>query len=238
MSEKVYEKIIDICSNNNNADTTISSCGLVLNYFLDKNLRKSMNNEEISKLDEFLKKFLMKILDENLMLPVSVLQIINERNNDLPIDIINPFIEKALEKQIDYLENSSRKIGNYSEQINEANQKITELNTNALPFNLNICDECDMALSFPCVCFKCGHNFHSLCINANIGGEDTPLDCPKCKRYKSKVDQDIKEAEKYYNFINNIHTFNNELEKSEDKMLFLNSLYGKGLFNIETSIPK
>ena len=237
MSEKDYEKIIDICSNNNNTDTTISSCGLVLNYFLDKNLRKSMNNEEISKLDEFLKKFLMKILDENLMLPVSVLQIINERNNDLPIDIINPFIEKALEKQIFYLENSSKKIDIYSEQINEANQKITELNTNALPFNLNICDECDMGLSFPCVCFKCGHNFHSLCINANIEGEDTPLDCPKCKRYKSKVDQDIKEAEKYYNYINNIHTFNNELEKSENKMLFLNSLYGKGLFNIEISMP-
>ena len=73
MNKKDYEKIIDICSNNDNTDTGISSCGLVLNYFLDKNLRKSMNNEEISKINEYLKKFLLKILDENLMLPVSVL---------------------------------------------------------------------------------------------------------------------------------------------------------------------
>ena len=237
MNKKDYEKIIDICSNNDNTDTGISFCGLVLNYFLDKNLRKSMNNEEISKINEYLKKFLLKILDENLMLPVSVLQIINERNNDLPIDIINPFMEKALEKQINYLDKSSKNIEAYSNQIKETNNGITVLNTNALSFSLNICDECDMGLSFPCVCYKCGHNFHSLCINANIRGEEiSNIDCPKCKRNKTKVDQDIKEAEKYYNFINNYYIFKNEMEKSEDKMLFLNSLYGKGLFNFEKSI--
>jgi hypothetical protein len=76
-------------------------------------------------------------------------------------------------------------------------------------------------------------------INTNIRGEEiSNINCSKCKRNKTKVDQDIKEAEKYYNFINNYHIFKNEKEKSEDKMLFLNSLYGKGLFNFEKSISK
>ena len=121
------------------------------------------------------------------MLPVSVLQIINERNNDLPIDIINPFMEKALEKQINYLDKSPKNIEAYSNQIKETNNGITVLNTNALSFSLNICDECDMGLSFPCVCYKCGYNFHSLCINANIRGEEiSNIDCPKYKRIKLK----------------------------------------------------
>ena len=234
MTRKEYEKIIDICSNDNN-DTGISSCGLILNYFLDKNLRASMNEEEITKINEYLKKLLQKILNENLMLPISVLQIINERNNDLPIDIINSFMEKALEKEVVDLDNLSKNTEIYSNQINETNKKITELNTNALTFNLNLCDECDMALSFPCVCYKCGHNFHSLCINANIGDDISNIDCPKCKKNKSKVEKELKDADNYYKFINDNINFKNELEKSENKMAFLSSLYGKGLFNIVTS---
>ncbi|MBO7078372.1 MAG: hypothetical protein J6W64_01010, partial [Bacilli bacterium] len=113
------------------------------NYFLDKNLREKMNEEEILRINEYLKKFLLKILEENLMLPISVLQIINERNNDIPLEIISPFMEKALEKQVESLENSSKNIDMYTNQINETNKKITELNTNAIVFNLNLCDECD-----------------------------------------------------------------------------------------------
>ena len=234
MTRKEYEKIIDICSNDN-TETGISSCGLILNYFLDKNLRASMNEEEISKVNEYLKKLLLKILDEKLMLPISVLQIINERNNDLPIDIINSFMEKALEKEVVDLDNLSKNTEIYSNQINETNKKITELNTNALSFNLNLCDECDMGLSFPCVCYKCGHNFHSLCINANIGEDISNIDCPKCKKNKSKVEQELKDADNYYKFINDNINFKNELERSENKMAFLSSLYGKGLFNIGTT---
>ena len=89
-----------------------------------------------------------------------------------------------------------------------------------------------MGLSFPCVCYKCGHNFHSLCINANIGEEIINIDCPKCKKNKSKVENEIKELEKYYTYINDFKNLSIEMDKSEDKMEFLSSLYGKGLFNI------
>ena len=112
------------------------------------------------------------------------------------------------------------------------NKKISELNTKAISTNLNLCDECDMGLSFPCVCYRCGHNFHSLCINANIGEDTTNIDCPKCKKNKKKIEQDLQDISNYYQYIKDIKNFKNELEKSEDKMDFLSSLYGKGLFDI------
>ena len=99
MDKRDYDKIIEIGSSDR-SDTGITSSGLILNYFLDKNIRQSMNDEELLKINDYLKKFLLKILEENLMVPISVLQIINERNSDIPLDIINPFMEKALEKQI------------------------------------------------------------------------------------------------------------------------------------------
>ena len=230
MDKRDFDKIIELCSYDK-SDTGISFCGLILNYFLDKNLREKMNEEEILRINEYLKKFLLKLLEENLMVPISVIQIINERNNDLPLEIINPFMEKALEKQIESLENCTKNINIYENQVNETNKKITELNTNAITFDLNLCDECDMGLSFPCVCYKCGHNFHSLCLNANIGEEITNIDCPKCKKSKQKIEKEIKDITDYYEFIKDNKNFKNELEKSKDKMEFLSSMYGKGLFN-------
>ena len=232
MAKKEYDKIIEI-GFNDKTDTGISSCGIILNYFLDKNLRENSNKEEIEKINDYLKKFLLKILEENLMLPISVLQIINERNNDISLEIINPFMEKALEKQVESLENSSKNIDMYTNQIDETNKKISELNTRATGFNLNLCDECDMGLSFPCVCYRCGHNFHSLCINANIGEDTTNIDCPKCKKSKKKIEQELKDIENYYHYIKDTKNFKSELEKSKDKIEFLSSLYGKGLFNNE-----
>ena len=230
MNKREYDKIIEVGANDK-SETGISSCGLILNYFLDKNLREKMNEEEILKINEYLKTFLLKIFDENLMVPISVLQIINERNNDIPLEIITPFMEKALEKQIESLENCSNNINIYENQVNETNKKITELNTIALTFNLNQCDECDMGLSFPCVFYKCGHNFHSLCLNANIGEDNVKIDCPICKKSKKKIEKEIKDIEDYYEFIKDNKNFNNEFEKSKDKMDFLSSMYGKGLFN-------
>ena len=92
MIQKNYEKIIHMCDELN--DSGISAAGIILNYFLDKKLREKMNKEEIEDINKYLKKFLLKILDENLIFPISILNIINEKNNELSIDIINFFIEK------------------------------------------------------------------------------------------------------------------------------------------------
>ena len=225
MLNKEYQKIIDMC--NISDESGISSIGIILNYFLDKKLRSQLDESGITEINEYLKKLLEKILDDNLLLPISVLNIINEKNNEIPVEILNFFIEKSIEKQLDNLELSSKNINMFTNEINTLNSKMTEINTNAMNLSLNRCDECDLDISFPCRCYKCGHNYHPLCINANV---DPNVECPKCKKNKMKKIEELKNIENYGKFINNKIHFEEEYEKSEDKIDFILSLYGKGLF--------
>ena len=226
MLNKEYQKIIDMC--NISDESGISSIGIILNYFLDKKLRSQLDESGITEINEYLKKLLKKILDDNLLLPISVLNIINEKNNEIPVEILNFFIEKSIEKQLDNLELSSKNINMFTNEINTLNSKMTEINTNAMNLTLNRCDECDLDISFPCRCYKCGHNYHPLCINANV---DPNVECPKCKKNKMKKIEELKNIENYGKFINNKINFEEEYEKSEDKIDFILSLYGKGLFS-------
>ena len=225
MLNKEYQKIIDMC--NISDESGISSIGIILNYFLDKKLRSQLDESGINEINEYLKKLLEKILKDNLLLPISVLNIINEKNNEIPVEILNFFIEKSIEKQLDNLELSSKNINMFTNEINTLNSKMTEINTNAMNLTLNRCDECDLDISFPCRCYKCGHNYHPLCINANV---EPNVECPKCKKNKMKKIEELKNIENYGKFINNKINFEEEYEKSEDKIDFILSLYGKGLF--------
>ena len=240
MAKREYEKIINLICNENN-DTNISSCGLVLNYLIDKKLRKNMSEDELKKLNECLKSFLIKIMDKNLMTPIEILDIINEKNDQLPLELLNEFVVKVLEKQLLPLEECNKNINEVKNQINETSQQITELNTKATLFSLNLCDECDMSISFPGVCFRCGHCFHSVCLNANINEDLDKINCPKCKKKKEKVKKEINTKEKYYNFINENKNFKEEYEKSTDKLDFIYKLYGVGIFNmgnVEENVTK
>ena len=161
------------------------------------------------------------------MLSVNVLNIINEKNDELPVDIINFFIEKSIEKQLNNLESSSNNITNYTNDINHFSNKMTELKTNAMNITLERCEKCDMDISFPCICYKCGHNYHSLCIDANIGDDITNIECPKCKKNKDKINEDLQIIKNYNKFITERKNFEEEYEKSTNKIEFVLSLYGK-----------
>ena len=226
MINKEYQKIIDMC--NVLDESGISSIGIILNYFLDKKLRAQLNESELDEINKYLKILLEIILQNNLLLPISVLNIINEKNSEIPVDILHFFIEKSIEKQLNNLELSSKNINMYKNEINILSTKMTEINTNAMSLSLVSCEECGVDISFPCHCFKCGHNYHSLCINANVGDEN--VECPKCKKNKNKKNEEIKNVESYNKFINERKNFEEEYEKSENKIDFFLSLYGKGLF--------
>ena len=228
MTQKNYEQIIDMCYKLN--ESGISAVGIILNYFLDKKLRTQLNEEETKIINEYLKKFLEKILEDNLMIPISVLNIINEKNNELPVDIINFFIEKSIEKQFTNLELPSKNISNFTNELNDISIRMTQLKTNAMNFSLERCGVCDLEISFPCVCYKCGHNYHSLCINANIGDEVIDIECPKCKKNKNKINEELKNLGNYIKYIKEKRNFEEEYEKSGNKTEFVLSLYGKGLF--------
>jgi hypothetical protein len=116
MINKEYQKIIDMC--NVLDESGISSIGIILNYFLDKKLRAQLNESELDEINKYLKILLEIILQNNLLLPISVLNIINEKNSEIPVDILHFFIEKSIEKQLNNLELSSKNINMYKNDRN------------------------------------------------------------------------------------------------------------------------
>ena len=95
MEKNNYKKIIEICSTEGNVDP--SFWGLSLNYFVDKEIRKNLNEEETKKINIGLQEFLERILLKHSILPCNVLDIINEKNDDIPLEIIRKFIDDALD---------------------------------------------------------------------------------------------------------------------------------------------
>ena len=107
--------------------------------------------------------------------------------------------------------------------------EIKELKTKAYTFNLAKCYECEGSIDFPSVAFKCGHGFHTTCLNSSIS-EDT--ECPKCKDEKYNALNEIKKYKEFCAKVNTSEKIENELEQKEDKTKYIYELYGKGLFNL------
>ena len=229
MDRKDYEKIINLCQKFGNNNT--SFWWTTLDYFLNKEFRKTLNEEEINELNKYLDEFLQKLLESGVMVSANILDIINEKNNDISLNILNNFINKALEKEINSIEEQKKKFNEYDRQLNETVKEIKDLKTKAYIINLNKCSDCGMPMNLPFICFKCGHGFHNLCLGVNPGTKDK-IFCRKCKDKKIKVNEELKNNKNFYNTINSLDKLEKELDKNNDKMTFIHKLYGKGLFNL------
>ena len=173
-----------------------------------------------------------KLLDSGVMVSVDILDIINEKNNELTLSILNNFFNKAIEKEMNAIEEQKKKYNNeYNKQLDDILNEITDLQTKAYIINLNKCSECGMPMNLPFVCFKCGHGFHNLCLGVNNNTIDK-LVCRKCKDKKLKVVSELKNNKIFYNSINSLDKLEKELDKNNDKIDFIHNLYGKGLSNI------
>ena len=227
MEKREYEKIINLCKNFGNNDN--SFWWISLDFFINKEYRINLNEEEICILNKYLEEFLLKLLESGAMLPINILDIINEKYNDISFNILNTFLNKAIEKEISSIEEQKKKYNEYDKQLNEILGEITDLETKAYIVNLNKCIECGMPMNLPFVCFKCGHGFHNFCLGANT---TIKLGCRKCKNKKNKVSEALNTNKNFYNSINTLDKLEKELDKNKDKIDFIHELYGKGLFNI------
>ena len=232
MDRKDYEKIINLCKNQ--GSTNPSLWYVSLDFFINKEFRQSLNNEEIGTLNKYLKEFLQKLLESDAMLSIKILEIINEKNNDISLGILNDFFNKAIEMEDKCIEEQKKRYDDYNTQINDVTNEIKDLNTKAYTTDLNKCSECSMPMSLPFMIFECGHKFHNLClgINKNINGK---YNCRKCKEKKNKVIEDIRYNKNYYNSVYNYDKLEKELNRNKnnkDKIDFIHTLYGKGLFNL------
>ena len=163
------------------------------------------------------------------MASMNVLDIIYEQNDEIPFSILNNFISKSLENELNEIGEEENNFKEYDTKIDMTVNEIKELKTKAYTFNLAKCYECEGSIDFPSVAFKCGHGFHTTCLNSSIS-EDT--ECPKCKDEKYNALNEIKKYKEFCEKVNTSEKIENELEQKEDKTKFIYELYGKGLFNL------
>ena len=232
MDRKDYEKIINLCQSQ--GLTNNSLWYMSLDFFLNKELRKKLNNEEIEILNKYLKEFLQKLLESGVTLSINILDIINDKNNDIPLSILDDFLNKSMELEEKNVEEQKKKYDIYNTQLDDVTNELKDLKTKAYTVDLNKCSECGMPVSMPFVVFKCGHKFHSLCLGVNLNINDK-VNCRKCKDKKNKINEEIKYNKNYYNSVYKYDKLQIELNRNKDnkdKIDFIHTLYGKGLFNL------
>ena len=89
-----------------------------------------------------------------------------------------------------------------------------------------------MGITFPAICFRCGHCYHSMCLNANDDNDLDDVDCPKCEEEKESVKQQMLELKSIYEDVNSKEKLKGTLDYNQDKFEFIHSLYGRGIINI------
>ena len=230
IQKRDYEKIINLCNEYGNLER--SFWGISLNFFVDKSIRESMDEKELDAINEYLQKFLEAILNKKAILPMNVLDIINEKNNEIPLDILRKFIDKSLEDEIEPLKEKVTNFDGCNNQLKVVNNKIKEIQTQASSFKLSKCEQCFMGITFPAICFRCGHCYHSMCLNANDDNDLDDVDCPKCEEKKETLKQQMLEMKSIYEDINSKEKLKEALDNAEDKFQYVHNLYGRGVINI------
>ena len=231
IQKKDYDKIINLCKEY--GDSEKSFWGIALNFFVDNTVRESLDEKELEKINEKFQIFLKAILEKKAMLPMNVLDIINEKNNNIPLEILRKFIDDSLENEINPLNEKVTNFDGYNNQLKSVNNKIKEIQTQASSFKLSKCEQCFMGITFPAICFRCGHCYHSMCLNANDDNDLDDVDCPKCEEEKEKVKQEMLELKSIYDEVNSKEKLKAMLDYSKDKFEFVHNLYGRGVINID-----
>ena len=230
IQKRDYEKVINLCERYGNSEK--SFWGIALNFFVDKTIRDSLDEEETKNINEHLQRFLDLILQKKAMLAVNILDIINEKNDEIPLDILRNFLDNSLEAEITPLEEKSVNLDVYSSQIKNVCNKIKEIQTQASSFKLSKCEVCFMGITFPAICFRCGHCYHTMCLSANDDNDLDNIDCPKCEEERERVKQQMVDSKAIYEDVDTIDKLNKEISGVQDKIEFIQSLYGRGLINI------
>ena len=230
IQKRDYPKIINLCERF--GDSEKSFWGIALNFFVDKSVRENMDENELEDINKNLQKFLDVILEKKAMLPVNILDIINEKNNEIPLNILRKFIDNSLEEEIKPLDVKVANFEGYNSQLKSVNNKIKEIQTQASSFKLSKCEICFMGITFPAICFRCGHCYHSMCLNANDDNDLDDVDCPKCEEEKESIKQQMLELKSIYEDVNSKEKLKGTLDYNPDKFEFIHSLYGRGIINI------
>jgi len=231
IQKKEYKNIILLCEKfgKNNISLWYRS----LDFFIGKEFRKNLRQEEIDILNNYLEEFLIKLLESEAFIDLNILEIINDKNGDIPLNLINKFINEALEKQYKLISEQEKKFNEYDTQINSTVDEIKNIKTKAIVINFDKCCECSLPINLPFIIFKCGHAYHNLCFYSHFNlTNEKILFCLKCREKKVKIENEYRNIKINSKDYDDINKFENELNKHMDKLDFMDQLYGKGLLDI------
>jgi hypothetical protein len=228
IEKKEYKKIISLCEKYGMVN--ISLWWRSLEFFLGKEFRKDLNEEEKNQLNIFFEEFLMKLLESDTLIDLNILEYINDINNDIPLSLINNFLTKAFERHYTLLSDQEKNFQEYDKEINTTLDEIKEIRTKGYILDFKECNECSLPLSLPFISFNCGHVYHNLCFYSHFtsGGKKF---CRKCKEKKDKIEDEYKKIKIDGEKFNDINKLENEIGKNKDND-FMHQLYGKGIINI------
>ena len=125
MEKKEYDKIINLCKKYGGSE--LSFWGTSLNYFISKDNRQNLTEEETKIINNYLEIFLKDLLQSKIMYPINIMDLIYEKNDDIPFYIINYLMIKSLEKDIQSIESEEKNYNEYDKKINETVNEIKEL---------------------------------------------------------------------------------------------------------------
>jgi hypothetical protein len=210
MSKHNYDKLIEVIDeiisnfdknkDKNNFDINTSFIPIILNYFIVQ--KKKSQKGSKTNYDTYIQKIINKVsnLSNNMFIPADFLDIVYNLDNEFTIKDITFFMNNCMNKELVSIGTYLYRINEIKKQLTETENRIKELNTKAVCFNLKKCDECDMSINFPCICFFCGHCFHQLCVNSvpydysndnNNNNEEnkiitSKMRCQKCIKLQKK----------------------------------------------------
>ena len=226
LNNKDYKNILDIFNNYYPKEKLIWL--IALQYFVSE-LNKETNNEEKKFFfKNAISLFLFKLLENEIFPSLYILEIINEINSEIPLYLIQSFFSKALEKENNNLVNQLVKSKEYDAISQEISDEINTLSTKSISIKIDKCDICNMKIAPPCEIFRCKHMYHTSCLN-DIFNKDDEIYCPNCKNNKDGIEQKFENINKIYKNINSPEGIENELNKYEDKVDFIDELCTKGL---------
>ena len=230
IEKKDYKNIILLCEKY--GKNNISLWWRSLEFFIDKEYRKKLSKEEIILLNNILEEFLIKLLESETFVDLNILEIINEKNDEIPLSLLNKFIEKALEKHEIISKVEEKSFKEYDNEVNKIINEIKEIKTKGYILNFKECSECSLPLNLPFISFRCGHAFHNLCFNSYCSSNENKY-CKKCKEKNDKIKEENTNIELNRKSFNSKDKLEKEMEKNEDVIDYMNQLYGKGLLDIE-----
>jgi hypothetical protein len=129
---------------------------------------------------------LNKIVENELLSPILVLEILKKKTN-MKYDIVKNFIISTLSKEKKNLDVDKKEFETNYNKLEKINTEIKEIKQKARVFNVSKCAFCNQTLNLPAVYFLCFHAYHVLCLNAEVKDDMKDIKCPQCITSKNII---------------------------------------------------